>query len=72
MEDRAASPDIADALAVTFAAEVTLPTTEWTGRGDHLVRSEYDPFDRDWVLNDGARASRFVAAPGYPGLREDA
>jgi hypothetical protein len=38
-----ASPDIADALAVTFAAEVaTLPTSEWAGRGDHLVRAEYD------------------------------
>jgi len=39
-----ASPDIADAVAVTFAAEVaTLPTSDWAGCGDHLVRREYDP-----------------------------
>jgi hypothetical protein len=70
-----ASPDIADALAVTFASEVaTLPTSEWAGHGDHLVRHEYNPFDPDWMRNDDAarRAAQFVPAPGYPGLREDA
>jgi hypothetical protein len=44
-----ASPDIADALAVTFAREdSTLPTPPgWSHRGDHLVVHAYDPFSED-------------------------
>jgi len=50
------SQDIGDALAVTRAAEVTtLPISEWTGRGDYSVRSEYDPFD--WL----ERIDSFIA-----------
>jgi hypothetical protein len=57
----------------TFATETaTLPASYRAGRGDQLVRHEYDPFDRDWMGNDVARASRFVAAVGYPGMRENA
>jgi hypothetical protein len=43
-----ASPDIADALACTFACEyATLPARDWEGRGDHLVRTDWDPFAPD-------------------------
>ena len=50
-----ASPDIADALACTFACEyATLPVSDWdVGRGDHLVRSEYNPFDDDHLKGTG-------------------
>jgi hypothetical protein len=37
------SPDIADALALTFAAPV-FTQLSLAGRGDHLVQAEYDPF----------------------------
>ena len=66
-----ASPDIADAPAVTFASEIaTLPTSDWEGRGDHLVRSEYNPFADEW-MNDQAAPPRYYS-PGWPQVREDA
>jgi hypothetical protein len=37
------SPDMADALSLTFAAPV-FTQLSFAGRGDHLVQSEYDPF----------------------------
>jgi hypothetical protein len=47
------SPDIADALATTFAAEMaTLPVQpEWVGTGRLL--SEYDPFAPEWINRTG-------------------
>ena len=51
-----ASPDIADALACTFACEyATLPVRDWEGSGDHLVKSEWNPFaclGVDWGWRD--------------------
>jgi hypothetical protein len=43
-----ASPDIADALALTFARPV-FPRAydDLTGRGDHLVVSNYNPYSRE-------------------------
>jgi hypothetical protein len=43
-----ASPDIADALALTFARPV-FPRAydDLTGRGDHLVVSDYNPWSRE-------------------------
>jgi hypothetical protein len=70
-----ASPDIADALACTFACEyATLPVRDWEGSGDHLVRSEWNPFASEWI-GDGAmrstgRLPRYYAA-GWAKLRED-
>jgi len=66
-----ASPDIADALAVTFASEVvTLPMSDW-GRGDHLVRHEWNPISDEW-LNDrrSAPPSRYYERD-WARLRED-
>jgi hypothetical protein len=37
------SPDIADALALTFASPV-VGQFSFAGRGDHMVQTEYDPF----------------------------
>ena len=45
------SPDIADALALTFASPV-ITQLSFAGRGDHLVQVEYDPF------SDAAMAGR--------------
>ena len=72
-----ASPDIADALACTFACEyATLPVRDWEGSGDHLVKSEWNPFASEWI-GDGAvqsigrlNAPRYYA-PGWAKLRED-
>jgi hypothetical protein len=69
-----ASPDIADALACTFACEyATLPVRDWEGRGDHLVRSEYNPFSDEWMRDDSGmhRVGRYYA-PGWAKLRDDA
>jgi hypothetical protein len=48
-----ASPDIADALACTFACEyATLPVRAWdSGRGDQLVQTWHDPFSAEY-MND--------------------
>jgi hypothetical protein len=47
-----ASPDIADALAMTFAVPVfSSISSNLTGPGDHMVQSSYDPFS-DAALND--------------------
>ena len=43
-----ASPDIADALSLTFARPVfPRDYDDLTGRGDHLVISEYNPWSRE-------------------------
>jgi hypothetical protein len=73
-----ASPDIADALACTFACEyATLPVRDWdTGRGDHLVKSEWNPFSDERMRDDGMQSARRLQAPryyaeGWAKLRED-
>ena len=38
------SPDVADALSLTFAVPIFSQQLSFAGRGDHLVQSEYDPF----------------------------
>jgi len=67
-----ASPDIADALACTFACEyATLPARGWEGRGDHLVRTEWNPFSEERMRDDGRlQAPRFYAE-GWAKLRDD-
>ena len=68
-----ASPDIADALACTFACEyATLPARAWdSGRGDHLVRTEWNPFSEERMRDDGRlQAPRFYAE-GWAKLRDD-
>ena len=61
-----ASPDIADALALTFARPV-FPRAydDWMSTGN--VVSEYDPFD---ALKEGSERPRPARqyAPGYPRL----
>jgi len=70
-----ASPDIADALAVTFASEVaTLPVQGWEGPGDHLVKREYNPFNREAVdgpLDGPPPMPPRVYAEGWARLREE-
>jgi hypothetical protein len=63
-----ASPEIADALACTFASEVA--SAGWEGSGDHLVKREYDPFSDDWLRDRPGPAPR-IYAPGWARLRED-
>jgi len=66
-----ASPDIADALACTFASEhATLPVSPEWGRGDHLVQHEYDPFAPE-SANGPPRLPPRVYAEGWARLRED-
>jgi hypothetical protein len=54
----------------------TLPVRDWEGSGDHLVKSEWNPFASEWI-GDGAMqsAERLNApryyAPGWAKLRED-
>ena len=65
-----ASPDIADALAVTFASEVaTLPVSDW-GRGDHLVRHEYNPLAPEAIDGPPGPPPRSYAE-GWARLQED-
>jgi hypothetical protein len=70
-----ASPDIADALACTFACEyATLPARDWdSGRGDHLVKTEWNPFSdermRDDGVQPGGRPPRYYAE-GWARLRD--
>jgi hypothetical protein len=69
-----ASPDLADALAMTFAAEMaTLPVSQQWGRGDHLVVSEYDPFSDEVMRGEPPQPSRSPRyyVEGYPRLRDD-
>jgi hypothetical protein len=70
-----ASPDVADALAVTFAVEhATMPVRAWeSGRGDHLVQSWHDPFSPEYMNDAPAgrlQAPRFYAQ-GWAKLRDD-
>ena len=66
------APDIADALACTFASEhATLPMpVGWGGQGDHLVVSEYDPFAPESVDGPPRMPPRYYE-PGWARLREE-
>ena len=67
------SPDIADALALTFASPVwTTAMSGLAGPGDHLVVSEYSPFS-DEALSDRPlpESTRRYTAPGWPRLKSD-
>jgi hypothetical protein len=61
-----ASPDIADALACTFACEyATLPVSDWAeGAGDHLVVHEYDSIDPRGVEQATAGAGATTPSAG--------
>jgi hypothetical protein len=67
-----ASPDCADALALTFAAPVFSQLSELPGPGNHLVVSEWNPFSDDALagrpLPEGRRR---YTAPGYSSLKPE-
>jgi hypothetical protein len=67
-----ASPDIADACALTFAAPVWTNHSGLPGAGDHQVQSEYNPFE-DRILRGEpiAPLPRRYTAPGWPKIRSD-
>jgi hypothetical protein len=69
-----ASPDIADALALTFARPVfPRQFDDWMNTGENNVASEYDIFEHDKLLSDRSRRRpqpRYIA-PGWAGLREE-
>jgi hypothetical protein len=68
-----ASPDIADALALTFARPV-FPRAydDWMGIGSGNVQSEYDPFEHDKLETQRSkpRPPRFYA-PGWDRLQKE-
>jgi hypothetical protein len=69
-----ASPDIADALALTFARPV-FPRAydDWMNIGANNVQSEYDIFEHDKLLSDRSRRQpqpRYYA-PGWAGMRDE-
>jgi hypothetical protein len=67
-----ASPDIADALALTFAAPVFSQMSELPGPGNHLVTSEYDPYSDDAMAGRPLpEAKRKYIAPGYSSLKPE-
>jgi hypothetical protein len=70
-----ASPDIADALALTFAQPVfPRQYDDWMGTGEKNVVSEYDPCELDKQQSARSMMRRpqpRYRAPGWPGLREE-
>lgn len=66
-----ASPDLADALALTFASPV-FTTAGLTGPGDHQVVSEYSPFSEDALAGRPLPESKQrYNAPGWARLTEE-
>jgi hypothetical protein len=68
-----ASPDIADALALTFSVPVFNPiSSNLTGPGDHMVQSSYNPFS-DAALNDQPlpEMTRKYVAPGWARMKPE-
>jgi hypothetical protein len=69
-----ASPDIADALALTFARPVfPRQFDDWMNTGENNVASEYDIFEHDKLLSDRSRRwpqPRYRAS-GWAGMREE-
>jgi hypothetical protein len=68
-----ASPDSADALALTFSYPVfTQEMSELIGPGDHLVQSEYDPWsDQAMQGKPYPELTRKYIAPGWPRLKPE-
>jgi hypothetical protein len=65
------SPDIADALALTFAVPV-FTALSFAGRGDHLVQSDYDPFSPEAMRGEPYPESRKrVYAEGWARLKPE-
>jgi hypothetical protein len=67
------SPDRADALSLTYAAQVSvLPAlSEWAQPQGNVV-SEYNPFSEQAILGQALpEARRRYVAPGWPSLRFD-
>jgi hypothetical protein len=66
-----ASPDIADALALTFAAPVW-HVGSLAGPGDHQVQSEYEPFSDDVMAGRPLpELKRRYIAPGWSSLKPE-
>jgi hypothetical protein len=66
-----ASPDVADALALTFATKVFSQLDTLSGPGDHRVSSEYDPFSDDALAGRPIpELTRRYTAPGWSSLKE--
>jgi hypothetical protein len=59
--------------ACTFACEyATLPARAWdSGRGDHLVRTEWNPFSDERMRDDGRLQAPRYYAEGWARLRDD-
>ena len=69
-----ASPDIADALALTFARPVfPRQFDDWLNTGENNVASEYDIFEHDKLLSDRSRRrpQPRYRAPGWDRMREE-
>jgi hypothetical protein len=67
-----ASPDIADALALTFAAPVWSQANDLAGPGDHKVSHEYNPFgDEVMAGRPIPELTRKYIAPGWSSLRPE-
>jgi hypothetical protein len=70
----AVSPDLGDALACTYGAEIAmLPQLAPWVQGQGPI-SEYDPFSRESILGmplPESRQRQFVPAPGYANLRPE-
>jgi hypothetical protein len=68
------SPDVADSLALTFAAPVFSQLSDLPGPGNHLVVSEWDPMSDAALtgreLPEARKARRYVA-PGYSSLKPE-
>jgi hypothetical protein len=68
------SPDIADALALTFSLPVLSQLSDLPGAGNHLVVSEWNPYSdqamRGEPLPEERKARRYYA-PGWAKLRSD-
>jgi hypothetical protein len=67
------SPDIADALATTYAAEIAmLPAlSDWVQPQGAI--HEYDPFSPEIMRGENPPEARprWTPAPGWPGLKRD-
>jgi hypothetical protein len=67
-----ASPDIADAMALTFAAPVFSQASGLAGPGDHQVQSSYDPFsDEAMAGRPIPELKRRYTAPGWSSLKPE-
>jgi hypothetical protein len=68
-----ASPDIADALALTFARPVfPRQFDDWMNTGENTVQSEYDIYEHDKLLSERSRRRppRYYA-PGWDRMKEE-